>query len=129
MSDCPGVHCPGCDGGGFILVLGGLAAAGAVVWVVITFVWVIAAILGVTAAVSVATLVWLARYGADVATVQRSPLPAPEATPIPSRTAQALPAPQQLHIHFHGLDPVQAAEVVRRQAITDSRELARRKME
>ena len=97
------------------------AVVAAVVWVVITFVWLIAAIVGLALAVSVAGLVWLARHGGDVAMVARAALPAPEATPLPSRTSQALPAPQQ-HVHYHlHLDGGQAAEAVRRQAITDRR--------
>ena len=53
--------------------------------------------------------------------VAHAALPAPEATPLPSRTSQALPAPQQ-HVHYHlHLDGGQAAEAVRGQAITDRR--------
>ncbi len=101
------------DGGGQLVpALGGLAAIGAVVWLVITFLWVIAVVVGLALAVSVAGLVWLARHGGDVAMVSRAALPPPDAAPLPSRTSQALPAPQQLHIHFHGLDADQAAEVI-----------------
>ena len=115
--NCPGLHCPGCGGGDLVKAVAGLAVAGLVIWWLITIIWVIAAIVGVVlAAVLVPALVWLARRGADVAVVARTP---PEATPIQSRPAQALTGPQQLHIHFHGLDGAQAAEAIRAQAITE----------
>ena len=111
------------DGGGGQLmpVLGGAAVIAAVVWVVITFMWLIATIVGMAVAVSIAGLVWLARHGGELAIVSRGTLPPPEATSLPSRPSQALPAPQQ-HVHYHlHLNDGQAAEVVRRQAITDRR--------
>ena len=108
------------DGGQLVPVLGGAAAVAVVVWVVITFMWLIAAIVGVALAAAVAGLVWLALHGGDVAMVARSALPPPEATPLPSRPSQALPASQQ-HVHYHLHLDGQAAEVVRRQAITDRR--------
>ncbi len=102
------------SGGQLVQVLGTLAALGAVVWVVVTFVWVIAAIAGVTAVAMVASLVWLARHGAEVAMVQRSALPPPEAAPLPSRPPQALPALQQ-HVHYHLYLDGQAAGAVRQE--------------
>ena len=116
------------DGGGGQLVpaLGALAAVGVTVWLIITFIWVIAAIVGVVLAAAVAGGVWLARHGGDVAMVAHAALPAPEVNGQPpgivnGRPAQALPAPQQ-HVHYHlHLDGGQAAEVIRRQAITDRR--------
>ena len=106
--------------GQLVPVLGALAAIGAIVWLVVTFIWVIAAAVAVVLGLVVAVLVWLARHGAEVATVQRSALPPPEATPLTSRASQALPAPQ-LHVHYHLHLDGQAAEVVRRQAITERR--------
>ena len=111
------------DGGGQLVpALGALAVLGAVVWLIITFIWIIAAIVGVALAAAVAGGVWLARHGGDVAMVSRAALPAPEAAPLTSRPSQALPAPQQ-HVHYHlHLDGGQAAEAVRRQAINGRRE-------
>ena len=103
------------DGGGaaeLLPVLVPLAAIGAVVWLVMTFMWLIAAVMGVTVVAAVAVLVWLARHGGEVATVQRAALPPPEAKPIAGRPVQALPAPREFHLHLHGpLTPQQLAQV------------------
>ena len=110
------------DGGGDQLaVLASVAVAGLMIWLIIAFIWVIAVAVGLVLVAVIGVCVWMRRHGPDVAMVAHAALPAPEATPMESRPVRALPAPQQLHIHFHGLDAAQAAEVVRRQAI-DRRE-------
>jgi len=107
----------GIDLGQLARPLGGVAVVAVVVWLVVTFIWVIAAIVGVVLVLAAAALVWLRRHGGEVATVQRSGLPPPQARPLPSRRAQAPQAPQQ-HVHYHlHLDGGQAAELVRHQAL------------
>ena len=76
------------DGGQALAVLGGLAAIGAVIWLIITFIWVIAAAVAVALVLAVAGLVWLARHGGEVATVARTALPPPDTAPIPSRPSR-----------------------------------------
>ena len=94
MSNCPGAgHCPGCGGKASAVAV--LAGLGATAWLVAEFWWVIAVALGATMAAAVVIGAWMARYGADVATVSRPALPAPEATPPPSRPSQAIEAPRQ----------------------------------
>ncbi len=119
VSNCPGVHCPGCGGkaGAAVAALAGL---GVTAWLVFEFFWAIALVAGVTAAGAVAMGAWVARYGADLAVVSRGALPAPEATPIPSRAPQALQGPQ-VHYHLH-LHDAQAAGAAVRNAITQRRE-------
>lgn len=100
MSNCPGVHCPGCGGKtGAVIALAGL---GATAWLVFEFWWVIAVALGLTMAGAVAIGAWMARYGGDVATVSRGALPAPEAVPIPSRRTEAIEGPQTVNFNFFG---------------------------
>jgi hypothetical protein len=104
MSDCPGLHCPGCGDVSLSTILkaaGALAAVAVAVWLVMTLLWLIAAVVGLALVAVVVLLVWMARRGSDVATVARGMLPPPEAMPITGRPARALPAPE-LHIHLHG---------------------------
>ena len=108
-----------CVGAGVLLASGGAVAA------VAGFLTSLVEVLGAVAVALIALVVLVAvlayRRGWRPSlnpVVAYTPLP----EPVTTRAARALPAPQQLHIHFHGLDADQAAEVVRRQAITDMRE-------
>ena len=103
-------------GGQLATVAGGAAAIGAVIWLVLTFLWVIAAIVGVALVLVAAGLVWLARHGGEVATVTRAALPPPEAAPVTARPVQALPAPQTVtNNYFYGVTPEQVADAIARQ--------------
>lgn len=95
MSKCPGVHCPGCgDGGGWGLLVG-LAATGAAVWLVMTYLWVIGVAVGVTLAAVAGVMVWMARRGAAAAVVSapRS-LAAPARPALTARPVLAIEAPR-----------------------------------
>jgi hypothetical protein len=126
VSKCPDLHCEGCGGGEAAAVV---AVAAAMIAAVIAVAAKVLIIIGTIVAVTFAVLGYAAvrswRRGWRPSlnpVVAWQPHVAIEAEPRPvtARPAQALPAPQQIHIHFHfhGLDAGQAAEVVRRQAVT-----------
>ena len=124
MSRCPGLHCPGCGDVSLSTILALAAAVAAVVLAVI-----FAAVIIITVAVVVAVLLALAAFFGVRAwrrgwrpsldpVVAYTPLPEPE-------RARPLRA-QEFHLHLHGPltreQLAEAAEVIRRQAITDRRE-------
>jgi hypothetical protein len=39
----------------------------------------------------------------------------PQPSPLPSELRPAIEAPRQVHLHFHGADPAEVAEIIRRQ--------------
>jgi hypothetical protein len=127
VSNCPGLHCPGCGGKGGLLAA--LGAAGAAIALVATFAEELLVIAGTAVAVLLALVVFIAvrayrrgwRPSLDPV-VAYTPLPEPEAKPVTARPVRALPAPQTVNNYFFNATPEQIAEVVRRQAITDRRE-------
>jgi hypothetical protein len=128
VSNCPGLHCPGCGGKGGLLAA--LGAAGAVIALVAAFAEELLIIAGTVVAVLLALIVlvvaraWRRGWRPSLdPVVAYTPLPEPERRPVSAaHAAQALPAPQTVnYFSFYGVAPEQVAEVVRRQAITDRR--------
>ena len=82
-------------------------------WLIIgVMVFVIAAVAG-----AVAYLLYRARRPQSQARIVPSriiPQPAVHELPGPERPAITPPAARQLHLHFHGTDPEQVAEILRR---------------
>jgi uncharacterized membrane protein YedE/YeeE len=102
-----------------------IAAAGAAVEWILSILWVLVVVAGVIVAGLIAAGVWMYhKYGRAPQVLPRAApraIPAPQATPIASRAAQTLPAPQVVNFNFYGLTAGEAAEVVAEQskAITD----------
>ena len=81
----------GGGGAGQLLgVLGGAGAVAGLAWLIVTFLWLIAAVAGLALAAVIAVGVWMRRRGADVATVSHAP-PAviPRCRPGPLRPSGA----------------------------------------
>ena len=110
-----------CIGAGVLLA--GSGAVAAVAGLLTSLVEVIGAIVLALVALVALVVVLAYRRGWRPSldpVVAWTPLPEPEATPLESRAARALPAPQTVNnYNFYGVTPDQVAEVVRRQAITD----------
>jgi hypothetical protein len=118
--DCSGLHCPGCRDNP-LGALAILAAAGVAVAVVAEFLADLLAVAGSVVALALAgvavKLVRLHRQGRlslspVVAWEPNSVRPVSPAAPVTARPAAALPGPQQLHIHLHGVSPAQAAQEI-----------------
>jgi hypothetical protein len=132
MSRCPGLHCPGCGDSGGWWIVGGVVAAGAVVYAARHFIELVVRFAALTVlglavlAASVAVIVWMARRGGDVATVSHGALPAPERPALTARPAREVPAavqPQQITNNFYGYRPADVARAVaEQQALTERNE-------
>ncbi len=122
---CPGLHCPGCKD----IPVGVLAVVGGVVAVVLVVLEFAAEILAVTGTMVLLLLAGLAgklvrlhRQGEliqPLVAVHRPDAirPVSEHPPVTARPVQALPAPQEFHLHLHGpltpadIAPVETAEL------------------
>lgn len=117
--NCPGLHCPGCEGGGGIIAIGAvvLAVLGAAAWMAPRLAWVA----GVTAACLVLSVVLalvvvprVARWSDERdAAAYPAQLPARD-TPAAFPAAGAPPAIEQhLHLHYHAADGEQVPSIAR----------------
>lgn len=98
MSDCPGLHCPGCGSKGSLVAVGGAAAVVALAVTFATEILVIAGtVVGTVLALVVFFLVRAWRHGS-----RPSLNPVVAYTPLPEPEPRALPAPQEFHLHLHG---------------------------
>ena len=82
------------------------------------------ALLGALIAVAVVTVlavgglvVFLAHHARHPAEIpsSRGIVPAPQRFELPGAERPAIGAPQQLHLHFHGVDATDVAEIIRQQ--------------
>jgi hypothetical protein len=100
-----GLHTHGSDLTELIAAAAVLAAVGAAVEFILSIIWVIAVVFGVTVA-GLITLAWYwhRKYGrAPVVLPGQAPraIPAPQSAPIAAPAAAALPAPREVHYHLH----------------------------
>jgi uncharacterized membrane protein YraQ (UPF0718 family) len=121
-----GAHTHGHSGGsGFGMVvlvivaaaLLGPAVAAAVAELLHLLVIAVAIVGGLALAGAVALVAFrVSRGRQETARVLYRVTPAPlKPSPLPSAPPTAIEAPRQVHLHFHGVDPADVAELIRRQ--------------
>ena len=118
-----GAHTHGTDGvGGLAVVviaalLLGSGVASAVAHAIVTIMIVLGCTVALTAAGCIAWIIWQLRQDRP-----RQAMAAPAVVQLPPATAQRLEAAQplaiepprnELHLHFHGMTPAEAAEAIR----------------
>lgn len=123
MGHGDGAHTHG--GGGFdpmliLIIIGAIAAAGpvaaAAAELLHLLVIVVAVLAGVVGAGVVAYVAFrVSHRGQDATRVLYRATPAPpRPSPLPSEARSAIEAARQVHLHFHGVDPADVAELIRR---------------
>jgi hypothetical protein len=132
VSRLDGAHRHGTDPAELVGALAAVAAVAALIWFLLTIIWILAAIAGVFIPAAIFGLIWLARHGGDMAVVsrglpvsQRASLPQASRQPLPPpRPVQALPAPPVINYspltvnnNFFVMTPEQAAELAARREI------------
>ena len=119
MSDCEGLHCPGCGQGGgkaALVVVGIGAAVLAVEWIA-GHLWEVIAVTVVCVALAVAFVLWLFRWAARrdaLHAAERPFLIAREASAAVTSAERRAVANGDIHLHFHDMTAADAAEVTRR---------------
>jgi hypothetical protein len=119
-----GAHTHG--GGGFdpmpiLIIIGAIALAGPVaaaaaelLHLLVIVLAVLAGVMGAGVMAYVAFRVSRGRQEPARALYRVTPAP-PKPRALPSEPGPAIEAPRQLHLHFHGTDPADVAELIRRQ--------------
>ncbi|HEY1321016.1 MAG TPA: hypothetical protein VGF32_12245 [Streptosporangiaceae bacterium] len=108
-----------------VVILAGSGAASAAVSALATILVIIGSIIGLTVVVGAGVLVWRARSdrpGRPISppVVSRIGAAAPSGLSEPYKPALGAPQPlaiepprNELHLHFHGMDPAEVAEAIR----------------
>lgn len=109
-----------------VLVLLGSGAAAELAAAVIAALIATAVVVVLAIAALTVFLVYRARHPAMVSAARIVPVAAPWGArngelPAPQRPALEAPAARELHLHFHGTDPEQVAEILRRHDGADHR--------
>lgn len=104
-------------GGGVILLVAGaviLAASGAAAAVATAVIVLLAAAAAVTVLTVAGLAVFLLYRARHPAPLSRGIVPAPALHELPAPERPAIEPKRELHVHFHGTDPEQVAEILRR---------------
>ena len=123
MGHADGAHTHG--GGGFdpmpiLIIIGAIAVAGPVAATAAELLHLLVIVLVVLVAVAGAGLVAYCAYrvsrrGQETPRLAyRATVAPPRSSPLRSEPRPAIDAPRQVHLHFHGSDPADVAEIIRR---------------